>query len=59
MGVSRTLWGLGIGWFVVALSTGNARKYPQKLIKINNKKLKLQDFWKNCFAIEPGFLWHV
>ncbi|XP_050303803.1 nose resistant to fluoxetine protein 6-like [Anthonomus grandis grandis] len=25
MGVSRPLWGVGIAWFVVALSTGNAR----------------------------------
>ncbi|CAG9765415.1 unnamed protein product [Ceutorhynchus assimilis] len=25
MGTSRTLWGVGIAWFVVAVSTGNAR----------------------------------
>ncbi|KAL1506261.1 hypothetical protein ABEB36_005655 [Hypothenemus hampei] len=25
MGVSRTLWGVGIAWFVIALNTGNAQ----------------------------------
>ncbi|XP_044257977.1 nose resistant to fluoxetine protein 6-like isoform X2 [Tribolium madens] len=26
MGVSRTLWGIGLGWLIIACSTGNARK---------------------------------
>ncbi|EEZ98971.2 nose resistant to fluoxetine protein 6 [Tribolium castaneum] len=25
MGVSRTLWGIGLGWLIIACSTGNAR----------------------------------
>jgi hypothetical protein len=28
MGVSRTLWGIGLGWLVIACCTGNASKLP-------------------------------
>jgi hypothetical protein len=33
MGVSRTLWGIGLGWLVIACCTGNASKLPTNKLK--------------------------